>query len=162
MWLGFFPQFSFSLCSASLQGDSECSVAGWPANASQKHTAYANSTNHPTQSGLSLSLTRSLFSSASLSFSATQRWQGALRCHSLRWTVPRPVLLTAKALVTGCVMGKSVCACVCELVQEVSRVEGGVLCWGALWCFQEEKGGLLFTYPFNSGSFGEGCWSRRT
>lgn len=39
--------------------------------------------------------------------------------------MPRPALLAAKALVAGCVMGKSVCTCVCELVPEVSRVEGG-------------------------------------
>ena len=59
MWLGFFFQFSFSL---SVQHHfRETLSAGWPANASQKHTAYANSTNHPTQSGLSLSLCLSLF-----------------------------------------------------------------------------------------------------
>lgn len=48
---GFFFSFhfSFSLCSASLQGGSESSVA----KASQKHTAYANPTIHPAQSGLS-------------------------------------------------------------------------------------------------------------
>lgn len=58
--------------------------------------------------------------------------------------MPRPVLLAAKALVAECMMGKSVCACVCELVPEVSRMEGGrgVLRSSSVQEEEEEEEGL--------------------
>lgn len=82
--------------------------------------------------------------------------------------MPRPVLLTAKALVAGYVMGKSVCSCVYELVPEVSRVEGGP---GVLRSSAVHPGGgggcealvhLLLLGLLCSGSSGEGWMGRRT
>lgn len=69
--------------------------------------------------------------------------------------MPRPVLLTAKASVAGCVMVKSVCACVCELVPEDSRSEGGPGVHpggGGCWALVH----LLLLGLLSSGSGGDG------
>lgn len=120
LWLCFFP-FYFSLCSSSLQGSSKSSVAGWPAKASQTHAAYANPTIHPVQSGLSLSV--------SLCFSISLRHPAAAGGSNQ----PLIKVNCAKACAAHCqgfsgwvCDGKiSACMCVCELVPEVSTLEGG-------------------------------------
>lgn len=114
LWLCFFSIFLsvFSNTSGRLWV-----LSSWPASQGLTETSSICQSHNPLSSIRSLSL--------SLSLLASQQWQRAQSCNALRWVVPRPAPLAAKALVAGCVMGKSVCLRVCELVPGVSRVH----CW---------------------------------